>query len=119
MGWDACSSAKQAGSTRKLIDPDIDKLFRNADAFVKRKAEFADAGLRIGYLDCSECAHMLERATGKGAWGDGWSVEQVQQINKEANWDFKFIKEDSWAYWSAKKFLEVCAKANLSIEFSW
>jgi len=43
----------------------------------------------------------------------------LKKLNQKANWDFKYKKEDAWAYLSARKFLELCAKHNLSIRFSW
>ena len=123
MGWDAHSSADMKSTIRKLYirDPKIRKLFKEAETFVREKSNgHVDIYLHIGSLDTSTCGKMLERAVGWPVYDeDGWNVDKVKKLNAEANWDFKFKKEDAWAYWSARKFLEVCAQANLSISFSW
>jgi hypothetical protein len=120
MGWDAHSSAKKDWENNKLKDPTTDKLFKNAELYVKRKSGTVDGYLRMAGLDCSACAEMLEKATGKSAWSENdWNKDFVKRMNEKANWDFDFSQEDSWAYWSARKFLQTCAKANLSISFSW
>ena len=62
---------------------------------------------------------MLEKATGLDCWGDDWQADKIQSINEKSNWDFEYSKEDAWAYWSAKKFLELCARFKLTVIFSW
>ena len=120
MGGDARSTTKKDWEKNKLKDPTIDKLFKNAELYVKRKAGSVDGCLRMAGLDCSACAKMLEKATNRSAWDESeWSNDFVKKINLDANWDFEYENEQAWAYWSAKKFLETCAKANLSISFSW
>ena len=119
MGWDAHSSAEKNWQKRKLADSKINRMFKNAEAYVKKKASSVDWYLHLAGLDCSSCAKMLEQATGESCWEDGWSEEKVKELAAKANWNFEFEKEKDWAYWSAKKFLETCAKANLSITFSW
>ena len=120
MGWDAHSTAKKDWEKKKLKDPTTDKLFKNAEAYVKRKAGSVDGYLRMAGLDCSSCAEMLERATGRSVWDErDWNKDFVVKVNEKANWDFEYEQEQAWAYWSAKKFLESCAKAGLSIYFSW
>lgn len=120
MGWDAHSSAKRDWKKMKLKDPITDKLFKNAEVYVKRKAGSVDGYLRMAGLDCSACAKMLEQATGRSAWDErGWDKDFLIKVNEKANWDFEYEQEQAWAYWSAKKFLESCAKAGLSISFSW
>ena len=122
MGWDAYSSVKKdyTGKTPKIVNPVHAKAFKNAFAYVKRKAGSVDGYLDGGALDCSACAFMLEKATGRTAWFiKGWDKKQVKKIAKKANWDFKYHKDKAWAYWSAKKFLETCAKQDLAIQFSW
>lgn len=120
MGWDAHSTAKADWEHHKLTDPTIDKMFKNAEMYVRRKAGTVDANLRMAGLDCSNCAHMIEKATGRTAWDyKKWPKKLVKEISKNANWDFEYEKDEAWAYWSAKKFLETCAKAGLSISFSW
>ena len=119
MGWDAFSSVKTLDDC-KPKHPEPRRLFRNAHLYVKRKAGSVDGYLEYGSLDCSDCRRMLEEATGESCYDEnGWSKEKVRDLQKSANWNFEYDPEDAWAYWSARKFLEVCAKLNLSIEFSW
>lgn len=60
---------------------------------------------------------MLQLATKRDCWTYmEWDAEQVL---KKANWDFGYEEKDAWAYWSARKFLETCARLKLTIRFSW
>jgi len=120
MGWDAFSSAKCDYKSKIFENPEIGKLFKEAAKFVAQKTGSVDGGLACGVLNVSACAYMLEQATDKSCWNEkGWSVKEVKQMQQFANWDFEYDKNEGWAYWSAKKFLEVCAAAKLSIRFSW
>ncbi len=120
MGWDAASSANIDWENDKLEDENLDHLFKLAAKYVKEKTGTVDGYLELGGLDVSNCAYMLEKATGKNCWNEkGWSVEEVKQLQESANWNFEYDEEEAWSYWSAKKFLEVCAEASLSISFSY
>lgn len=120
MGWDAYSPAGRDYKKNKLKDPAIDKLFKNAESYVKRKTGSVDGLLRMAGLDCSDCAEMLDKATGRSVTDDNnWSKNFVKKMNACANWDFEYEQEQAWAYWSARKFLETCAKAGISISFKW
>ncbi|HNG68581.1 MAG TPA: hypothetical protein PLP63_06535 [Saprospiraceae bacterium] len=122
MGWDADSSAiiKQVHGTRRIANPQLRNQFYNAINEIQQKAGTADGSLIHGGLDCSNCADMIEKATLRSCYdSNGWSAEEVKKINESADWNFEYNQEDAWAYWSAKKFLELCAKNNLSIKFSW
>lgn len=120
MGWDAHSSAKVNWKENRLRNANLNRLFINAHGYVKRKTGGVDGFLSIGSLDVDDCALMLEKATGKSCWDEkGWSKKEVKEIYKKADWDFEYKINEAWAYWSAKKFLEVCAKSNLSIRFSY
>lgn len=120
MGWDAFTSARTDYKLNKLKSKRIDKLFDNATKYVVKKAGSADIYLRTAGLDCSACALMLQEATGESVWVDKkWNREYVRKVNREADWNFEYDKEDAWAYWSARKFLETCARAGLSIHFSY
>lgn len=122
MGWDAFSSAKPDFEKRCVKGVKVDRLFKNAETYVRRKSGgYVDGYLRMGALDCSDCGRMLEKATGKSVCNENesrWSVAVVKEINKNANWDFDYSSEETLYYWSARKFLEVCAKAGLAIRFS-
>ena len=119
MGWDAHTSAEKVWEKRRLKDKFQNSAFKKADKFVFKKTGSADAYLRLAGLDCSACAEMLQKATGRDCWGDDWSVDEIESINKNANWDFEYDQDKAWAYWSAKEFLRLCAKFRLSVTFSW
>lgn len=120
MGWDAFSSAKYNYETGIFEDPSIGKLFKEASDFVKSLTGSVDGSLDHGVLDVSTCGEMLERGTGENCWTeDPWDKETVKRLAMTANWNFEYDIADAWAYWSAKKFLEICAEAGLSIRFSF
>lgn len=119
MGWDAFSSAKYDFSKERFDKKGHQKAFKDAMKFIQKKSGTADGGVQHGWLDCRICGEMLEKATGKSVWDDPWSIDEVIETNKCAQWDFKYNEGDSWAYWSARKFLETCAQLKLSIRFSW
>jgi hypothetical protein len=110
MGWDAISSV---GKRMCVLSE-----FKNAEKDVIYKTGHCDGALHIGCLDCKECGEMLEIATGESVY-IYWSESKVKKLNSKANWDFQYNKEDAYAYWSARYFLAVCAKNELSISFSW
>ncbi len=120
MGWDAHSSAKKNWGKKKLSDPEMDAVFLKADEFVLEKCGSRDGYLRMGGLDCSACREMLEQATGWDWYSTrGFNSEDIKHMNKNADWEFQFPKDQAWAYWSAKMFLESCAVCNLSVEISY
>lgn len=119
MGWDAHSSAEYLHEIRKFKNPQHEK-FIDAYNEVKSIAGCADGYLDMGSLDCSACCKMLQEATGESCYSDeGWSAEKVKELNEKADWRLLYGKDNAWAYWSARKFLETCAELNLSISFSW
>lgn len=121
MGWDAHSTPFKLTANHKLqiINPKHRRSFKNASNYVKRKEKIVDWLLEYGGLDCSDCAEMLQKATGMDCWGENLSWQRVKSYAKKANWDFCYPKTEAWAYWSARKFLETCAKLNLPIRFIW
>lgn len=123
MGWDAFSSAEVDWDKKQIVDKNLDSQFEEAAKFVIEKTGSVDGYLRLGALDVSTCGHMLQEATGENCWSETpWSPEFVKKMYREADWDFKIDAKDTdekAAYWSARKFLEVCAKHDLSIRFSW
>jgi hypothetical protein len=125
MGWDAFATKnklviKENGKhDYRIINPEHRRLFKNASNYVKRKAKVVDWLLEHGGLDCSICGEMFQEATGRDHYGPNCTKKEVQKLNRYANWDFEYSEKDAWAYWSARKFLETCAKCNLSIRFSW
>ncbi len=129
MGWDAFSSTKKTfGYPEKgnqyifvFKNEKHRDAFRSAHRKVVRLAGHADGYLTKGALDCGACAIMLERATGekcRNVTDVDWSNKKVKALAKSANWDFKYGRNEAWAYWSAKIFLETCAELRLSISMS-
>jgi histidyl-tRNA synthetase len=120
MGWDAHSSVEVDFENMKIKDNTLDQIFRERSKLIIKKAGSVDGAFRLGSLDVSTCARMLEKATSESCWTeDGWSIEKVKELSAGANWDFHYVKRDYWAYLSAKEFLSTCAENNLSISFSW
>ncbi len=109
MGWDAFANTTKGH---------IKSTFRPAAKEVMGIAGSVDFGLERGWLDCSACAKALQDATGSSCYDrDGWSAEQVKRLAENAVWDVE--EHEAWALYSAKYFLEACAKINTGIHFSW
>lgn len=133
MGWDAFSSAKTHwGYTGKnnfvlvMEDKEHFDAFKNAVKKVKAiTGGTADGYLNRGSLDARQCGEMLQKATGESCMRSldnseiVWGKRMVKSMAKKADWNFKFGKDDTCAYWSAKVFLETCAELGLSITFVW
>ncbi len=120
MGWDAHSSVLVDWKAGKLKNSKLNTAFKNASNEIVSQCGEVDGLLYLGGLDFKEAGLMLEIATKESVFElNGWSSEKVKELNKKANWNFKYDKESRWLYLSAKKFLEVCAEHNLSITFSW
>ena len=117
MGWDAYSSVdKLKGDTKAKAK----KAFIEAHKRVLKKCGEVDFYLHDGALDVSWSGHMLSQATNEPVYVDKpWDIEKVHKLRNKANWNFEYEKEQEWAYWSAREFLNVCAKYNLSITFSY
>lgn len=128
MGWDALSTAPIAKSKKlQLKYKKHREAFAEAVKTVKENADMVDGGLFYGTLDCSDCKYMLRKAAEFSkedlnwglAWEEGMTPEVVKVMHMFLNWDFKYKKEDAWAYWSAKEFVRVCAEQGLGIRFSY
>ena len=128
MGWDAYAEIKK--NTQE-------EIFKNAVKNVKRLSSvicnFMINDLHNGCLDSSLINIMLSRAVMPMASvydEDGWSAEDVRQINKNANWNFDYRYDENGemyyneeciecAFYTAKYFLKACANAGVGIRFSW
>lgn len=138
MGWDAFAidpitrqwvgrsgygDGKSSYQTKTLPNPIHDSAFAAAVTETLIHARSYDWMLRIGGLDCSPCAYMIEAATGENCWSEeDWEPEFVQQLNEDANWDQAHcgVTDDNLSfYWSARTFLQACADQGLAITFSW
>jgi len=96
----------------------------NAFAFAHREVTFkagrVDGFLINGGLNLESSANMLQQATGMSVYDeDSWNVDQVKELARRANWNFTYSTEDKAGYWSARYFLNTCAKLGLGIGFSW
>lgn len=114
MGWDAFAKGPKGGM---ITNSEIKHAFRAAQKLCMLKAKGHDIHIGKGYvaLDCSQTAEMLKKACGKSPWDPNpWHPKLMT-----FNWDFEYKKELAWAYWSAKKFIDVCQEFNLTIKFSW
>ncbi|WP_333577901.1 hypothetical protein [Sphingobacterium sp.] len=128
MGWDAISSFNSNIRSRAKQNLSIKKKFIEASEYVKKITGSVDGDLSIGALDCSPCHDMLIKAAKNSDkelnWGLAWSYDGmnpdvVKVMHAYLNWDFKFSKEDAWAYYSAKEFVRICAENELSIRFTY
>lgn len=123
MGWDAYATLRgdplEHGFQFTILDTRLRAVFEEASQRVVECAGTADGFLKFGGLDCSDCAIMLERATGSDAWGDDWDSDRTRMEYEHAKWGFEIEAGELWAYESANAFLRACAENNLGIMFSW
>lgn len=124
MGWDAISSASDywIKSSTVISKKKMRKDFKDASQYVSDIAGWVDGGLECGVLGLSGSAYMLERLTGRTAWDPNpWSPDFVKEMyDKITQHEVLDGDEDEKAaYWSVRKFMEICAKYNLSVRFSW
>jgi hypothetical protein len=124
MGCDPTAFAMRDGEMIYADNiPEILAQFVAASEQVQRLAGSVDAFLAADCsLDCSACERHLARALGfqripRGKW---WPPEEVQSIASAAHWpDPATIPPDELlAYWSARRFFELCVRNHLGIELS-
>jgi hypothetical protein len=112
MGWDAYASRSKGHVSE----------FKAAAERVKKLTGSVDWLLEKGGLDCSDCAIELQKATGRNCWDDnGWTPFTVNELANNSYWpSIEDIPiERRWAVFSAKEFLETCAKIGSGIYFSY
>lgn len=88
MGWNAHTNTKKNWTKRQLSNKKQKIAFKEASEFVKLEAGRVDGYLDMAGLNCSACAKMLEKATGRSCWGDDWQAKDIQRIQDSSNWDF-------------------------------
>ena len=111
MGWDAIAFLAKESSYDKSD-------FEAISSEIIKKTGAVDGGFCSGYLDCSLCGKMIELASGLSVYDHVcWDADYVKNVNAMATWDFKYRKSEEWAYLSAKLFIELASKHNLSIQF--
>ncbi len=121
MGWD-CHPTRQGklliydDNPHRIHDPILHAAFRQAAQEARRLGGGMDVLLEVGALHLRECAELLGQATGLDPYDlQGWSPDQVQRVN----WNFHFRNSRRVAYWSARKFLEICAEHHLGVKVSY
>lgn len=119
MGFDVCAYYPNKGSavSTKAV---IDAAFAEAEQWLIANAGGCDEFISLGSLDCPQSIGHLERAIGrefKPSETGIWPAEEVRQLSKAATWsDPATVPEgERWAYWSARKFLEICVQHGLGI----
>jgi len=123
MGCDPTAFAMR-GDTFVYADhiPEVLAQFVAASEDVKRLAGAVDPELEKCGLDISNSEGYLARAVGfaKIPRGQSWFPEDVQRMAQTARWpDPAAIPPDLlWAYWSARRFFELCAANDLGIQLS-
>jgi hypothetical protein len=128
MGWDAFATKDgfdidrnwnlDSDKNPEIVDPILARAFGQAEEIAKGHAGAVDWMVRLGGLDCSGAAEMLERV-GINAWGDDLPAADVQKFDDLADWNFPIRPDDKVFYWSARMFLRTCAAHGLGIRFSW
>lgn len=120
MGFDADAFVPDGRCVTR--DPDLSAAFAEAAEYVRRVAGGRDGFLHLGSLDCPDAIGYLVQALGRqgGSEAGIWLPEEVQAMWDAAQWPdpASVPPELLWAYWSARKFMEVCVEQGLGIGFS-
>jgi hypothetical protein len=95
----------------QIIYPAHRERFEAAETRVKELADVADMFLGMGQLRTDTTRDMLGRAVRLDLNRiDSWHPGYVRALSKHTSWDFEVPVNELWAYWSARLFLETCAK---------
>src|SRR4051812_45045333 len=117
MGYDVDAFAFDGRD--KLSDPTLSAAFAEAAEAARRLGHGVDGFLDIGSLDCGDSIHFLEEALGRrcGTGTEPVPAEELRAVSETTRWpDPATVPPDRlWAYWSARKFLEVCVEHGLGI----
>jgi hypothetical protein len=120
MAYDADAFVPDGGYASQ--DPVLSAAFEEAEAYVRKVGGGVDGFLHMGSLDCHDAIGFMERAFGRcGGPGAGiWLPDDVRAMAEDADWpDPQCVPPDVlWAYWSARKFVDVCVEHGLGIWFS-
>ena len=119
LGFDVAAYYPDAGSAVATKD-EIEAAFAEAKEWRQKKGGGYDGFIGLGSLDCGQSIMFLERAIGRTfepTKAEIWLAEEVRQLFEAAVWPdpASVGEEERWAYWSARKFLEVCVKHGLGI----
>jgi hypothetical protein len=96
--------------------------FAAASEWVSQVTGSVDGYLTLGSLDCPQAISYLSRGLGRACGPEAgiWLPEAVQTMAANAQWPAhdSVPPDERWAYWSARKFVEVCVEQGLGIWFS-
>ena len=120
MGFDADAFVPDGRCV--TTDPVLSVAFAEAADKVGQLTGGRDGFLHMGSLDCGHAIGFMEQALGYRCGPDAgiWSPEDVRRMWDAAQWpDPASVPADLlWAYWSARKFVEVCVDQSLGIWFN-
>jgi hypothetical protein len=120
MGFDADAFAPDGRCP--TTDPVLSAAFTVAANKAVELAGGRDGFLHMGSLDCGDAIGFMEQALGRQGGPDAgiWSPEEVRQMWDAAQWPdpASLSREPLRAYWSARKFVEVCVQQGLGIYFT-
>lgn len=118
MGYDVDAYYPDEGgavSTKATIEA----AFAVAADWAERHGGGCDGFLSLGSLDCSRSREFLAHAIGRTIDPSIgiWLAEEVRRLAAAAVWPDtdSLPPEERWAYWSARKFLDVCVRHGLGI----
>jgi hypothetical protein len=119
MGFDACTFVPDGRLVTE--DPVLSAAFAETADYVGKVAGGRDGFLDMGSLDCPDAIGFMERALGRrgGPEAGIWLPDELRAMCDAAQWpDPDSVPPDlRWAYWSARKFVEVCVEQGLGIWF--
>jgi hypothetical protein len=128
MGWDAFSTRNgkvlftlsPLSMELEVPDAELARAFAEASEKVKDLTKNVDWLLRVGALDCSNCAEYLKAHTTMDPWREALSPVEVIELSQQMQGsEPPAHADDLWAYWSAREFLRVCAEHGLGVTFSY
>ena len=119
MGFDVDAYYPDAGSEISSKET-IEAAFAKAETWLLENVGGCDGFISLGSLDSGPSIAFLERAIGrkfKPSDPEIWPADEVRQLAKNAHWPGpeSVPTDERWAYWSARKFLEVCVQHGLGI----
>ena len=120
MGWDASITKNNKSLRLEDVSPTIKQAFEQASDNVWKTAGAYDAGLNYYGLCTNKSASCLSKAMDVSPYDeDGWSADKVKELYANSKWIVPESKDDWWAFYSAKAFVEVCIEHDLGIRFSF
>jgi hypothetical protein len=120
MGFDVDAFAPDHRCVSR--DPTLSAAFAAASEWVSGATGGVDGFLSLGSLDCGQAIDYLSRGLGRvcDPAAGIWPPDDVQAMAAAAQWPApeSVPPDEMWAYWSARRFLDVCVEQGLGIWFS-